>query len=60
MTDYGGRAATRVFELLDTPAGYPRVQWLGVTSIDADAIAEGRGSEPNATNGMMPMSCFTP
>jgi hypothetical protein len=42
--NYGVRMPTQIFALADAGNGHPRVDWLGSCDLDAEDIAEGRGS----------------
>ncbi len=42
--NYGRRRATQVYRIVDGPGDYPQIEWRGDCDLDADGIAEGRGS----------------
>lgn len=41
----GRRLPTQVYRIPELPTGGVRIEWVGACDLDADAIAEGRGSE---------------
>lgn len=43
--NHGRPGTSQVYRLLDTANGCPRVDWCGAIDLDAQAIAEGRGTE---------------
>jgi hypothetical protein len=42
--NYGKRMVSQLYEIVSADNGEPRVKWLGDCALDADDVAEGRGS----------------